>query len=175
MTYFETEEIFLPVKVGDKSFKEITFSVSVFQAGDNMYFYPAYEFTAKLRPTGEDCFAFGMGDAFMPTESSGQTWYKSDSMTEWEIGGNLIQTGGTLNQYEFSGSQLDSPGWQAMKVKGCAAIEGMRGSGTDNRIAVTYVHNPKKLPFRIQLSIPTFGVSYDLQDTWKDRIVHAFF
>lgn len=145
-------------------FYDIKFYVSAFKSGDVIYIYPTYEFTEDHQPKGKDSFSFQLGDAMRPYEYGGQIWYKDYTMSDWALGGSLVANNQGFNGAEYSGAQLGSPDWP-MKMKGCAYCHAQVGTGSDKRIIMCYMHNPKGEPYSISFSVRGLGITYNSSAT----------
>lgn len=139
----------------------IEFSVATFKVTGEVKVYPTYEFTDKKKPAGNDCFSVQLGNALEMMEGTGKMWYYDDiSTNSWIEGGNMVTNALTLSSAEYSGSQLGTPDYP-MKIKGCAVIRAQIGSGTDKRVALSYLYNPKNIAYSVSAPLlGGFGVSY---------------
>lgn len=140
----------------------IEFSVIAFRVTDGVYIYPTYEFTDEKKPAGNDSFSFYFGDAILPYEYGGVLWYMDEfRMDSWERVDTLVANNQSLSGAEYSGSQLGTPD-TTLRFKGCASVKARNGSGTDKRMVVSYLYNPKSLSYSISVSLGSiFSISYN--------------
>lgn len=142
----------------------ISFTAYAFKSGSTIYIYPTYEFTDAKRPRGQDSFSYQLGDAMLPYNYGGTTWYFDDIINQWTGSTSMTANMQGFNGAEYSGDQLGTPTY-AMRIKGCAYCHASIGTGTDKRIIMSYLYNPNKSNYSISFGIGTLGISYSSSGT----------
>lgn len=147
-----------------QSLTGISFSASAWKSGNTIHIYPTYEFTTPKKAAGSDSFAFQLSEAMRPYEFGGQVWTKLESWQDWSKYGSMVANNQSLSGAEYSGTQLGNSPF-AFYAKGAAYCHADVGSGTDKRIAMTYMNNPNKGGYSINFAVKGVGVSYSSGNT----------
>lgn len=163
LEYVETTDIPVPTTLSVQVLSGISFSASAWKSGNIIYIYPTYEYTTPKKQAGKDSFAFELGASMRPYEFGGQVWTKLEPGNDWSKYGDMVANQQKLTGAEYSGTQLGNSPF-SIYVKGAAYCHANVGTGTDKRIAMTYMNNPNKVNYSISFSVYGFGITFYSND-----------